>query len=112
MVTPYEVLDASGHVDQFTDPIATCSACGETHRADHLIGEEAEGWSIEDIRASFIEDPPGCTSCGARVFDEIQEQNLMFSTNIGIEGERRGVPPAGDRPGHVHCIPDVASSFS
>ena len=91
MVTPYEVLDASGHVDQFTDPIATCSACGETHRADHLIGEEAEGWSIEDIRASFIEDPPGCTSCGSRVFDEIQEQNLMFTTNIGIgAGARRG----------------------
>ena len=66
VVTPYEVLDASGHVDQFTDPIATCSACGETHRADHLIGEEAEGWSIEDIRASFIEDPPGCTSCGSQ----------------------------------------------
>ncbi len=91
VVTPYEVLDASGHVDQFTDPIATCSACGETHRADHLIGEEAEGWSIEDIRASFIEDPPGCTSCGTRVFDEIQEQNLMFTTNIGIgAGARRG----------------------
>ena len=36
-VTPYEVLEASGHVGEFSDYMTTCGACGESSRADTLL---------------------------------------------------------------------------
>ena len=38
-VMPKEVLKASGHVDNFTDPMTKCESCGEVYRADHIIEE-------------------------------------------------------------------------
>jgi glycyl-tRNA synthetase len=40
-VTPEEVLKASGHVDNFSDPMTQCSACKDVFRADHIIEEQS-----------------------------------------------------------------------
>ena len=36
-VTPYAVLEASGHVGEFSDFMTECGACGEASRADTLL---------------------------------------------------------------------------
>ena len=47
-VMPKEVLKASGHVDNFTDPMCKCKECGEVFRADHII-EEVIGEDVESL---------------------------------------------------------------
>jgi glycyl-tRNA synthetase len=34
-VLPEKVLEASGHLESFVDPIAKCKKCKSIHRADH-----------------------------------------------------------------------------
>ena len=36
-ITPYSVLEASGHVGEFSDFLTECGECGEASRADHLV---------------------------------------------------------------------------
>ena len=42
MVLPEAVLKASGHAENFADPLVTCSSCRQKFRADHLIEENKE----------------------------------------------------------------------
>jgi len=59
MLTPYEVLKTSGHVDRFADYMCKDPKTGEILRSDHLIGEvleqrlksdkEARGEKVEEI---------------------------------------------------------------
>lgn len=42
MLTPYEVLKTSGHVDKFSDYMCTDPKTGEIFRADHLVEEVLE----------------------------------------------------------------------
>ncbi|HDJ94795.1 MAG TPA: glycine--tRNA ligase, partial [Acidilobales archaeon] len=46
VITPRAVLEASGHLEHFTDPIVECKKCGRKFRADHLIEDET-GASVE-----------------------------------------------------------------
>jgi glycyl-tRNA synthetase len=64
------VWEASGHVENFTDPLVECLSCHQRFRADHLA------------------DPPKCPNCGNDRFTEPRRFNLMFRTHIGpIEDE-------------------------
>ncbi len=72
------VWKASGHLDNFTDPLVDCKQCKLRHRADHLPGYDA---------ASGL--PPGarCPSCGGELTD-VRRFNLMFKTFMGaVEDE-------------------------
>ncbi len=62
VITPYDVLKASGHVDEFIDEIATCRKCGATFKKEELL----EG---------------KCPLCGGDVIEG--KLNLMFETKIG-----------------------------
>ena len=92
-VTPEEVLKASGHVDNFTDPMTQCKACGEVYRADHIIeevaGMEVEGLANEELDEIVIKHNIKCLNCGDRL-SEIWNYNLMFKTMIGAKGNKTG----------------------
>jgi glycyl-tRNA synthetase len=60
------VWQASGHVAGFSDPLVECQSCHQRFRADHLEGE-----------------PKACPNCGATVFSDAKQFNLMFSTHMG-----------------------------
>ncbi|HHF56188.1 MAG TPA: glycine--tRNA ligase [Thermoplasmatales archaeon] len=64
VITPYAVLKASGHVDEFIDKIATCKKCGASFKVEEL----KEG---------------KCPLCGGDVIEG--ELNLMFETYIGAK---------------------------
>jgi glycyl-tRNA synthetase len=64
------VWKASGHVDNFSDPLIDCKSCKSRFRADHID----------------IEKP--CPDCGAEdSFTEPRDFNLMFSTQMGAVEE-------------------------
>ena len=92
-VMPKEVLKASGHVDNFTDPMTKCESCGEVFRADHII-EEAIGQDVESLENSEMdeivkENNIKCPECGGDLAD-IWDYNLMFKTQIGAKGNKVG----------------------
>ena len=91
-VTPYEVLEASGHVGEFSDFMADCNSCGEASRADTLlegVHSNPDSLSKSDLQKLFSRHNPECPSCGARDWSEITAQNLMFNTVIGAGNSGR-----------------------
>ena len=71
ILSPPQVWAASGHLQNFSDPLVDCRNCGARHRQDNL------------------DDPDQCPTCGMRdQFTEPRQFNLMFKTQAG--------PVAGD----------------
>ena len=92
-ITPYEVLKASGHVDNFTDPMVECKECLESFRADHIIEEnidiDTEGKTLEELNELIKKHDIRCPKCGSE-FGDVKKYNLMFLTSIGPGGKRTG----------------------
>lgn len=92
-VMPRETLKASGHVDNFTDPMTQCSECKEVYRADHVIEEilddDVEGLPDERLTEIIYENNIVCPSCGGKL-DDVQSYNLMFKTQIGVGNKKIG----------------------
>jgi glycyl-tRNA synthetase len=66
ILSPPAVWEASGHLQNFTDPLVDCRKCNERFRLDTL------------------EDPSTCPNCGAKEsFTEARQFNLMFKTQAG-----------------------------
>ncbi len=69
-----KVWEASGHVENFTDPLVECKNCHHRFRADQL------------------EDPDTCPDCGKKgTFTEPKNFNGMFRTNLGATEEKDSV---------------------
>lgn len=93
-VTPFDVLKASGHVDEFSDLVAKC-AKGHPQRADHLIaaaGFEGNADVLDGaaIDAEITARKPKCPVCGSQEWSGAAPQNLMFQTEIGPGSGRTG----------------------
>ena len=85
-ITPYSVLEASGHVGEFSDYLVECEECGEASRADHLVENihpNADALSKDELAKLIADNNPPCPSCGATSWGKIEAQNLMFNTKIG-----------------------------
>ncbi len=72
---PTEVWQASGHLENFADPLVECSNCQTRHREDHLretqLGSETAEGELQ------------CPSCGKKTLGEPKAFNLMFKTHSG-----------------------------
>ena len=79
-----EVWRASGHVENFTDPLVDCRECNQRFRADFLEGDVC----------------PGCGKTG--VFTEARQFNLMFETHVG---------PVQTDENKVHLRPETAQGI-
>lgn len=92
-VMPKETLKASGHVDNFTDPMTQCSECKEVYRADHIIEEnidrEVEGLPDDTLTQIINENNIVCPECEGKL-DNVRSYNLMFKTEIGASGKQVG----------------------
>ncbi len=66
ILSPPAVWEASGHLENFTDPLVDCRSCGARHRLDEL------------------DDPEVCPGCGTRgSLTDPRQFNLMFKTHAG-----------------------------
>ncbi|MHB8509414.1 MAG: glycine--tRNA ligase [Candidatus Dormibacteria bacterium] len=90
------VWEASGHVENFTDPLTDCKQCQSRWRADHLrtpAQYEAEGDELPEAARKPLRDGKlgrdsvFCPNCGSSDLSETRQFNLMFKTFIGpVEG--------------------------
>ncbi len=66
ILSPPQVWEASGHLQNFTDPLVDCKNCKNRFREDKL------------------DDPNTCPNCGETgTFTEAKQFNLMFETQAG-----------------------------
>ena len=91
-VTPYAVLEASGHVGEFSDFMTVCGSCEEASRADVLLEPHhpnPDALSKDDLQRLLNEALPPCPACSATEWSTVQAQNLMFNTTIGAGASGR-----------------------
>ena len=91
-ITPYEVLDASGHVGEFSDFMTTCLACDDVSRADTLLKNDhpnPDSLSKLELNNLLQMVQPECPSCGTGQWAPVIAQNLMFNTTIGAGNSGR-----------------------
>jgi glycyl-tRNA synthetase len=81
------VWEASGHVENFTDPLVDCKKCKTRFRADQ----------IDQDKLARKE----CPDCGGELTDT-RKFNLMFKTNIG---------PVDDGTGLIYLRPETAQGI-
>ena len=103
-VTPYAVLEASGHVGEFSDFMTQCLACKEASRADTLLESHhpnPDALKQSELQELLLDVKPACPACAAHDWSKVTAQNLMFNTTIG----------AGDsgRPGFLR--PETAQGM-
>jgi len=90
IITPHKLLAASGHTENFKDPMTECTNCKRRFRADQLVkertGAETEGKSLEELDSLIREKGLKCPECGGTL--GIPQYFLtMFKTSIGPYGE-------------------------
>lgn len=92
-IMPYRVMDASGHVDHFSDVMIQCNKCDAHFRGDHIIeretGENAEWMGKDEIRDKISELKISCPECDGD-FSEPEDFNMMFDVSLGPTGENKG----------------------
>jgi glycyl-tRNA synthetase len=74
--------EASGHLQNFTDPLVDCKSCKQRFRADHLDGDR-------------------CPECGGEL-TEARQFNLMFKTYVG---------PVEDTASIIYLRPETAQGI-
>jgi glycyl-tRNA synthetase len=86
-VTLYEVLNASGHVEEFTDLTVDCKKCKTSYKVEDIIDKKIT------VQQAVKEGLVKCPTCGSKLKDP-HDVNLMFSTTIGIgEGRKAFLRP-------------------
>jgi glycyl-tRNA synthetase len=78
-----DVWRASGHLENFTDPLVECKKCNARLREDHIENNT-------------------CPSCGAKEFTDPKNFNLMFKTFLG---------PIEDDTHTAYLRPETAQSM-
>ncbi len=91
------VFIASGHINNFTDPIVKCSKCKSIFRADRFITEKIgedvhEGMTNEEMNAIIKKHDLKCANCNGEL-DAVKRFNMMFKVNIGADQEEAYLRP-------------------
>ncbi|MDQ5940805.1 MAG: glycyl-tRNA synthetase [Candidatus Dependentiae bacterium] len=67
LLGPAATWKASGHLDNFSDPMIDCTSCKKRFRADD----------------GSVDPQKPCPSCGNKAWTDVRRFNLMFETNLG-----------------------------
>ncbi|MEM0492336.1 MAG: glycine--tRNA ligase [Candidatus Thermoplasmatota archaeon] len=86
-ITLYEVLQASGHVEEFTDLTIDCEHCRHSYKVEDIIDKN------QTVDQAIKEGDIKCPTCRKKLSNPYHT-NLMFSTKIGVgEGRRAFLRP-------------------
>lgn len=80
---------ASGHLENFADPLLDCKECKSRFRADQLIenfnpSAHADGMNQDEMVQFIKKNSIPCPKCGKHNFTDIRQFNLMFATKRGV----------------------------
>lgn len=84
LLAPEIVWQASGHVENFHDPLVDCLSCKHRYRADDIDLHKA------------------CPHCGNRSWTEVRQFNMMFKTALGA---------VADTSHYAYLRPETAQSI-
>ncbi len=96
VILPEAVLKASGHADNFKDPVVACKKCNSRFRADHLLAEnesvkkagvKLEGMPAEKLTELIRAHKVACPNDKGEM-GEVGYFNMMFKTAIGAGDDR------------------------
>lgn len=82
---PHAVWEASGHVTNFNDPMVDCLNCKHRYRTND----------------GSIDLEKACPHCGKKMWTDVRQFNLMFSTQLGA---------SSDQSSMVYLRPETAQS--
>lgn len=86
------VFKASGHLENFIDPIVKCSQCDFSDRADHFlereIKERAEGLSTEELDKKIQQNKLSCPKCRSPL-QPVSVMNMMFPLQMGVNSNNK-----------------------
>ena len=94
-----QVWVASGHVENFSDPLVECKECNSRFRQDHLL--EETGIDPESPKAKAALKDLRCPNCGSELGPP-RRFNLMFKTFMG---------PVEDTANEVFLRPETAQGI-
>ncbi len=77
-----KMWEASGHLQNFSDPLVDCKRCKRRFRADHLLEAKQAEPGYDKEKPLEIADIK-CPECGGELTD-IRNFNLLFKTFIGV----------------------------
>lgn len=88
-----KVWQATGHVDNFHDPLIDCKYCHARFRADDLIKSQkpeldVDGMTTEQMNEVIASGEITCPTCGKSTFTPIRQFQMMFKTFIGVTEEK------------------------
>src|SRR5881409_3171392 len=75
------VWEASGHVENFTDPLVECGNCKKRFRIDELPDGDALMDAFRSRKADL--SATACANCGLKKLAAPRRFNLMFKTFVG-----------------------------
>ncbi|MCI0497366.1 MAG: glycine--tRNA ligase, partial [Thermoplasmata archaeon] len=87
-ITPREVFEASGHVEQFTDMMGRCGSCGAYFKAEGLLPDRPDIGALGEAEAAAALADVRCPDCGKADWSA-SRFNLMFPTSIGPDASRQ-----------------------
>ena len=94
-----QVWVASGHVENFSDPLVECKECNSRFRQDHLL--EETGIDPKSPKAKTALKDLRCPNCGSELGPP-RRFNLMFKTFMG---------PVEDTANEVFLRPETAQGI-
>lgn len=101
-----KVWEASGHVDEFNDPLVDCRECRGRFRADTLVEDalsmSVEGMPLPEIDRIIQQNEIKCPICGKSSWTPTRTFNMMFRTQIG---------PVDETATIVYLRPETAQSI-
>jgi len=92
-IMPKSVFEGSGHLENFNDPLTSCTKCNQRFRADDLI-QEVTGRNVEELTPDEMyeiikSEKIACPKCKGTL-GEVNWFNMMFNVNIGAAGGLTG----------------------
>ncbi len=73
LLGPYDTWKASGHIDNFSDPMVDCLNCKHRYRTDEINLDKA------------------CPHCGIKSWTTPRQFNMMFQTQLGAAADQSSV---------------------
>jgi glycyl-tRNA synthetase len=95
-ILPEAVFKASGHIENFNDPMTECRKCHFRFRADQFLEDkgikDAELLSLDEMTGKIEEKNLKCPKCGGEL-SEVKQFNMMFPINVGFDDEKAYLSP-------------------
>ncbi len=94
-VTKKEVLEASGHVETFADPVVKCEYCGSFWRSDYVL--ERREILVPEKSKKIVADTYPCPKClhplGTKeeILGQTKSFHTMFETRIGVMQDKDSI---------------------